>query len=149
MGLEIGFDSAKPLTAGNIIKVKNRRIAGFPEFLMDWAARQMDEVTNKLLTLPNLVIVLPRNFSQNGVVDGSFSNFLDKFSRANISAGFDELKTKMGSAYDSKLTEAQNKANSDAKNTNTNSAYSTLASGKAGLASGKQKLDSALAYGNA
>lgn len=55
----------------------------------------------------------------------------------------------MGDAYSAKLTEAQNKANSDAKNTNTNSAYSTLASGKAGLASGKQKLDSAMAYGNA
>ncbi len=96
---------------------------------MDWASRQMDEVTNKLLTLPNLVIVLPRNFSQNGVVDGSFSNFLEKFSSADISAGFDDLKTKMGSAYDSKLSEAQNKANTDTKNTNTSS--SLLASGKA------------------
>ena len=64
--------------------MKNRRIAGFPEFLMDWAARQMDEVTNKLLTLPNLVIVLPRNFNQNGVIDTSFSNFSVDYAKKAI-----------------------------------------------------------------
>lgn len=58
--IDITLDSAKPLTAGNIIKVRNRRIAGFPEFIMDWVARQTNEITNKLLTLPNLVIVLPK-----------------------------------------------------------------------------------------
>ncbi len=51
---------------------------------MDWAARQMDEVTNKLLTLPNLVIVLPRNFNQNGVIDTSFSNFSVDYAKKAI-----------------------------------------------------------------
>lgn len=70
---------------------------------MDWVARQTDEITNKLLTLPNLVIVLPKDFSQNGVQDGKFSNFLEKFNTKTLSSGIDELKEKMGKAYDAKL----------------------------------------------
>lgn len=34
--IEIGVDSAKPLTVGNIVKVNNKRISGFPEYIMDW-----------------------------------------------------------------------------------------------------------------
>lgn len=56
------MDLTKPFSLGDIIKVKNRRIAGFPEFIMDWVARQTDEITNKLLAPPSLVIVPPRTF---------------------------------------------------------------------------------------
>lgn len=51
---------------------------------MDWVARQTDEITNKLLTLPNLIIVPPRSFGQNAVLDGSFSDFVDRFSESSL-----------------------------------------------------------------
>jgi hypothetical protein len=79
--IDIGIDSSKPLNSGEIVKVNNRRISGFPEFIMDWVSRQTDEITNKLLTLPNIVIIPPRSFGQNAVIDGSFDKFLDRFSK--------------------------------------------------------------------
>lgn len=82
--IDIGLDTSKPLALKNIIKVNNRRIAGFPEFIMDWVSRQTDEFTNKLLTLPNIVIIPPRSFGQNAVVDGSYSDFLDRFSKESL-----------------------------------------------------------------
>ncbi len=65
----------------NIVKVNNTRIPGFPDFIMDWVARQTDEITNKLMTPPNIVVIPPRNFSQYGTSDKSFSNFSDAFSQ--------------------------------------------------------------------
>ena len=102
---------------------------------MDWVARQTDEITNKLLTLPNLVIVLPKDFSQNGVQDGKFSNFLEKFNTKTLSSGIDELKEKMGKAYDAKLSEAQSKASNRASSSSPSSGYSLIDSGRAGLTS--------------
>lgn len=90
--IEISIDSAKPFNLGNIIKVKNRRISGFPEFIMDWVARQTDEITNKLLTPPSLVIIPPRTFGQNATLDGSFSDFLGKFSKDRMEKGYEEFK---------------------------------------------------------
>ncbi len=60
--INIDIDSAKPLEIGKIVKVNNKRIAGFPEFIMDWVGRQTEELTNKLFTLPNLIIYTPRSF---------------------------------------------------------------------------------------
>lgn len=78
MGIDVG--SARTFQSRQITKVKNTRIAGFPEFIMEWVRRQTDEITNKFLTPPNLVIIPPRNFSQNGATDKSFQNFSDTFS---------------------------------------------------------------------
>ena len=56
---------------GNIMKIKNTRVSAFPDFLMDWATRQIEEVINKLTSLPTLYIILP-DFS-----GFNFSDFKD------------------------------------------------------------------------
>jgi hypothetical protein len=63
--ISIDIDSAKPLEIGKIVKVNNKRIAGFPEYIMDWVGRQTEEMTNKLFTLPNLIIYTPKSFGPN------------------------------------------------------------------------------------
>ncbi len=107
IGIDIDF--AKPFSLGDIIKVKNRRIAGFPEFIMDWVARQTDEITNKLLTPPNLIIVPPRSFWQNATLDGSFSDFMNRFSQDRISAWYEEFKNKLANAGNVNVTDAFNR----------------------------------------
>ena len=124
--------------------MKNRRIAGFPEFIMDWVARQTDEITNKLLTLPSLVIVLPK-----GVGDGSLSNFLEKFHAQNLSDGFADLKTKMSNSYDATLAKKQNEAQSRMTKSAPSSGYSGLDSARSGLTGLKGSLEKNLAYGEA
>lgn len=58
---EVSIDAAalKNFDFGNILKIKNSRVSAFPDFLMDWASRQLEEVVNKLTSLPTLYIILP------------------------------------------------------------------------------------------
>jgi hypothetical protein len=94
--IDIGLDTSKPLSADNIVKVNNRRISWFPEFIMDWVSRQTDELTTKFLTLPNIVIIPPRSFGQNAVVDGSYSDFLARFSKDSLEKWYADLKKQVG-----------------------------------------------------
>ena len=105
--INIDIDSAKPLEIGKIVKVNNKRIAGFPEFIMDWVGRQTEELTNKLFTLPNLIIYTPKSFGPN--TTGDLSELTSKFSEASIKKGMDELKAKVGRAGDVNVTNAFNK----------------------------------------
>lgn len=59
MSVDITIDLAKPLTADNIINLKNKRIGGFPDFIMDWVWRQTDELVNSFFTLPRLKVIMP------------------------------------------------------------------------------------------
>jgi len=68
-GVEVTLDSAKPLELGNIVKLNNKRVAGFPDFIMDWVSRQTDQITNALLTPPNLIIIPPTSVGQNAQFD--------------------------------------------------------------------------------
>lgn len=58
---EFSFDSSgiASFDLGRIIKIKNKRVSAFPDFLMDWVTRQLEEVVNKLTSLPTLYVVLP------------------------------------------------------------------------------------------
>ena len=47
---------------GSVIKVKNKRVSAFPDFIMDWLSRQTEEITTSLFTPPNLTIVPPTSF---------------------------------------------------------------------------------------
>jgi hypothetical protein len=79
--IDIDLDSAKPIQMANIVKVNNKRIAGFPEFIMDWVGRQTEEITNKLFTLPNLVIYPPKSYGPN--TSGDLSELTKSFSTAS------------------------------------------------------------------
>lgn len=70
-------DGLKNFDIGNIVKIKNKRVSAFPDFLMDWVTRQLEEVVNKLTSLPTLHIVLP-DFS--GFDFKGYGDILNKFS---------------------------------------------------------------------
>jgi len=65
----------RALTSGNfqdVVKVQNTRVAAFPDFLMDWVTRQLEEVVTKLTNLPKVFLILP-DFS--GILDYGWGNF--------------------------------------------------------------------------
>ena len=71
---------------GNIIKIKNSRVSAFPDFLMDWANRQLEEIVNKLTSLPTLYIILP---DFDGFDLAGYGEIFDKFSAGKSADGKD------------------------------------------------------------
>ena len=66
LALNIDFWALKSWDFSDIIQVQNRRISAFPDFLMWWVTRQIEEIVNKLTDFPTVFIILP-DFS--GVLD--------------------------------------------------------------------------------
>lgn len=93
------FDSSKPFDLGSIINVKNIRIPAFPDFIMDWWDRQTAEVSNKLFTLPNIVIVPPTDLGPNATADGSSKSYKDVFSDMKEKANAESLQKGMSQAF--------------------------------------------------
>lgn len=77
--ININSDALKNFDLGNIIEIKNKRVSAFPDFIMEWVTRQMEEVINKLTTLPTLYIVLP-DFS--GIMNSGWNGFVGKLDEA-------------------------------------------------------------------
>lgn len=71
---ELGIDisNIKNFDVGFITKIKNNRVSAFPDFIMDWVNRQLEEVANKLTSLPTLYIIKP---DLRGVIDSEWSKF--------------------------------------------------------------------------
>jgi len=69
----------------DVVDINNKRIGWFPNFLMDWVERQLDEVTSKLTNLPKIFVILPDFW---GIFDGGFENFWE-----GLSDAFNEWKT--------------------------------------------------------
>lgn len=76
--LDISIDSSaiKNLDIDNIVKIDFKRVSSFPDFIMDWVTRQIEEIVNKLVTLPTLKIILP-DFSW--IADSGWFNFWEKY----------------------------------------------------------------------
>ena len=55
------------------------RISPFPDFLMDWVTRQVEEIVTKLTDFPTLYIILP-DFT--GLMDLSWGNIPGDFMAA-------------------------------------------------------------------
>jgi hypothetical protein len=66
LSLNIDFWAGKSGSFSDIIQIKNRRISWFPDFLMWWVTRQIEEIVTKLTDFPTVFIILP-DFS--GVLD--------------------------------------------------------------------------------
>ncbi len=62
----------------DIVQIQMQRVAAFPDFLMEWVRRQIEEIVNKLTAFPSLFVVLP---SFDGVFDG-FQNFSTRYDEA-------------------------------------------------------------------
>jgi hypothetical protein len=82
---EVGIDTDAILNfdVGNIVKISQIRIPAFPDFLMEWATRQLEEVINKLTSLSTLYIILP-DFS--GLRTSDWANFPSKLMQTYDSA---------------------------------------------------------------
>jgi hypothetical protein len=98
--VEIGIDFAQPLTFDNIFKLKNKRISGFPDFLMDWVSRQTDELVNSLFTPPSLIIIPPTSLGQNAQFDGTLSGLTSTFKKSYEENSLKNISTAAGKAYD-------------------------------------------------
>jgi hypothetical protein len=59
MDINIDASALKNLDFSNIVKIDYSRVASFPDFIMDWITRQIEEIVNKLTTLPTLYIIFP------------------------------------------------------------------------------------------
>lgn len=118
MSLSVDIN-AGALKSGNfkdVISVNMKRVPAFPDFVMDWVTRQIEEVVTKLVTLPTLQIILP-DFS--GIMDNKWNNFTRDSKKA-----YDEFKAK-----------------DQSKQENINSRQSALRASKAGLdCSGKDRI---------
>lgn len=89
--MSIEIDSKKPFTLGNVVKVNNIRVAAFPDFIMDWVARQTDEITNKLFSLPNIIIIPPTTLGPNAEIDGTLGSAKKLVSDAIDSTSMEKL----------------------------------------------------------
>ncbi len=58
----------------DVIKLKNTLISWFPQFLMEWVNRQVEEIVTKLTSFPSLIVILP-DFSW--ITDYKWGNFFD------------------------------------------------------------------------
>jgi len=59
--LEVNIDFGA-LADGNfpdVVDISMRRISAFPDFVMEWVTRQVEEIANKLTDFPTLYIILP------------------------------------------------------------------------------------------
>ncbi len=79
--------------------MKNKRVSGFPDFIMDWVQRQGDEAVTALFTPPTLTVIPPTTLGPNSPFDG-IDSFLDKFKESSVKQGVENLKSQMGTAYD-------------------------------------------------
>lgn len=80
-GYELSIDASdiKNFDIGKIEKIKNERVSAFPDFIMDWVNRQLEEVANKLTSLPTLYIIKP---DFRGTIDTQWSGFTDKLEKS-------------------------------------------------------------------
>ena len=49
----------KSFDRGMIEKIQHERVSAFPDFIMNWVNRQLEEVSNKITSLPTLYIIKP------------------------------------------------------------------------------------------
>ena len=59
LAVNIDFWEIKAWNFADVIQVQNRRISAFPDFLMWWVTRQIEEIVNKLTDFPTVFIILP------------------------------------------------------------------------------------------
>ena len=77
--LSIDVNSIKNFDVGLIEKVSHSRVSAFPDFIMDWVNRQLEEVANKLTSLSTLYLIMP---DVSGVFDSGWDGFPDKLETA-------------------------------------------------------------------
>ena len=75
INVDVDFWALKWWNFEDVLKINMKRISPFPDFIMEWVTRQIEEIANKLTDFPTLYIILP-DFSW--VYDSSWGWFMDK-----------------------------------------------------------------------
>ncbi|MDA7494851.1 hypothetical protein N8455_00755, partial [Candidatus Gracilibacteria bacterium] len=57
--IELDFSAVKSGDFSDVIQIQNNRVSGFPDFLMGWVTRQIEEIVTKLSDFPTVFIILP------------------------------------------------------------------------------------------
>lgn len=73
LDIDLDLSSFKEWNFSDVIKIQQSRISAFPDFLMEWVTRQIEEIVNKLTDFPTLFVILP-DFSW--VLDSWWWNFV-------------------------------------------------------------------------
>jgi hypothetical protein len=91
----LSIDSAaiKNFDRGAIERITHERVSAFPDFIMDWVNRQLEEVSNKLTSF-TLYIIKP---DFRGALDDGFTGFSDKL-QSSFAAGANNGESVLGSA---------------------------------------------------
>lgn len=101
--LNIEIDSnTKVADIGQVIKLNNKRIPAFPDYIMDWLTRQTEELVTSFFTPPNLTIILPTDLGQNAQIDSSYKDFSKKLWDAYSITTLNNMKQGMSQAYNAK-----------------------------------------------
>ena len=103
--VDVAFDlsSAAAWDFSDVVKVELDRVSPFPNFLMDWVTRQMEEVVNKLTDLPKIFVILP---DMSGIFEYGWSDF-----NKNLKESFEEEKeerSEMNTAYTQQINRLEN-----------------------------------------
>ncbi len=75
LDVDVDFWALKDWNFWDVLKIQMTRISPFPDFVMEWVTRQIEEIANKLTDFPTLYIILP---DFGGVFDSDWSGFMDK-----------------------------------------------------------------------
>jgi hypothetical protein len=78
ISVSLDLDALKSFNFQDAVKLKMTRIMPFPDFLMDWVTRQIEEIVNKLTDFPTLYVILP-DFSW---IFDTFDNFIPNLKKA-------------------------------------------------------------------
>ncbi len=129
--LDIGIDTSAlaNFDFGNILKINFKRVMSFPDFIMDWVTRQIEEIVTKLTALPTLYIILPDlSWILNSDWNWFTKNLKDAFDSWNKNSKLaDNLKSKAnikqdpvdskGDKVDKAITNISNQAKSSVSST--------------------------------
>ncbi len=74
LAVDVDFGALSEWNFQDVIDVSMTRISPFPDFIMEWVTRQIEEIANKLTDFPTLYIILP---DFKWVFDNDWWGFLD------------------------------------------------------------------------
>lgn len=57
--VDVDFSALKSGNFADVMKINMTRISPFPDFIMEWVTRQIEEIANKLTDFPTLYVILP------------------------------------------------------------------------------------------
>ncbi len=70
--VSVDTKALKSWNFSDVVKISMKRVSPFPDFIMDWVTRQIEEIANKLTDFPTIYVILP---DLSWVYDSSWKDF--------------------------------------------------------------------------